>query len=116
MSDHLKRAVADFVGAFEEVFDRDWPYSRGQLLDEDGRHIRHDGTFLNPGVDESDDWEARGQLLVAYRRLVRLMADEGIRPRSANVRRGDAMIFWVALAIVTAMLIGFFASLAIFGR
>jgi hypothetical protein len=30
----------------------------------------HEGTFLNPGVDESANWSSRGALLQSYRELI----------------------------------------------
>jgi hypothetical protein len=78
--------VRAFVDAFEEVFDRDWDYTRQMLgirdetSDEKGAiaasgletifTIAEDGTFVNPGVeDEEEDWGNRARLLGAYRAL-----------------------------------------------
>ena len=77
-------AVREFLDAFEEVFDRDWPYTKQMLgiqgetedqkkaLAELGLEtipiIADDGTFVRPKVDdEVEDWGNRGRLLAAYR-------------------------------------------------
>jgi hypothetical protein len=76
-------ALAQFVGAFEEVFERDWEYSRAMLSGPNiGCFIRDKATFLNPGVDdEGEDWGARAELLEQYRNLVQVMKRWGIRPQ-----------------------------------
>ena len=54
----------DFLKAFESVFHHDWDTTLTKLPT-----IR-DGTFLHPQAsDETLDWENRGSLLVAYRRI-----------------------------------------------
>jgi hypothetical protein len=81
--DDLREALARFMGAFEEVFERDWEYARAMLstANVDG-FIAPDATFLNPGVeDEAEDWGARGELLERYRELLRVMARHGIEPK-----------------------------------
>ena len=84
--DELSEAVAEFVGAFEEVFGRDWEYSKSCLTNIDPiRHffIRPDATFLKPEVaDEEENWAARGVLLEKYRRLRKVMDRRGIQPRT----------------------------------
>jgi hypothetical protein len=72
----LKKAVADFVGAFEVVFRYDWDYTKVMLGDEaDG------ATFVEPGIqDETEDWGARGALLEKYRVLMAAMKVHGIEP------------------------------------
>ena len=78
--------VREFLDAFEEVFDRDWTYTKEML----GIHsetkeqkracaalgletipiIADDGTFVHPKVeDEVEDWGNRARLLEAYRAL-----------------------------------------------
>lgn len=81
--------VREFLEAFEEVFDRDWSYTKANLgiggpTEEQKRAItkmaefgfkwvpnQPEGTtFINPGLDdEFEDWHNRGRLLVAYRAL-----------------------------------------------
>lgn len=70
----LKDALTKFVDAFEQVFDKDWSYTKEQFQIHD--YISHDGTFLNPKVDdETEDWGHRAILLDEYRRLKKLLAD-----------------------------------------
>jgi hypothetical protein len=72
----FERAVEDFVDAFEEVFHRDWEYTRC-LIDS----APQGATFIKPGVaDETEDWGNRGALLEAYRRLVSLLKQRVGRP------------------------------------
>ena len=74
--------VRQFINAFEEVFDRDWPYTREMLgvwtgtmeqvadADDITYVIAPNGTFLNPNVeDEGEDWGNRAVLLRCYREL-----------------------------------------------
>ena len=76
--------VREFLNAFEEVFDRDWPYTKQMLQDDNEAQkrtraeagigsipcIADDGTFINPKVeDEVNDWGNRATLLEAYRAL-----------------------------------------------
>lgn len=78
--------VREFLEAFEEVFDRDWVYTKEMLgihdeTDEQKRAlaeagleaipiIADDGTFIRPKVeDEIEDWGNRARLLDAYRAL-----------------------------------------------
>ena len=80
--------VREFLDAFEEVFDRDWPYTKEMLgfcyqteaqkraCAEAGLEtipiIADDGTFVRPKVeDEGSDWGNRARLLDAYRALRR---------------------------------------------
>lgn len=79
----LHEAIAAFVGAFEEVFERDWYYARTMLSPVNiGSFIAPGGTFLNPGVDdEVEDWGARAELLDRYRQLLRVMQVHGIQPK-----------------------------------
>ena len=87
MSDHdeLEAAVAEFVGALEEVFGRDWAYSKSCLTAiEPVRHffIQPEATFLEPGVaDEEENWGARGVLLEKYRRLREVMERRSLIPK-----------------------------------
>jgi hypothetical protein len=79
----LHEAIASFVGAFEEVFERDWEYSKVMLSAANIDSLVASGsTFLNPGVeDEEDDWGGRAELLEQYRSLLRVMQRHGIRPK-----------------------------------
>ena len=64
--------VREFLDAFEEVFDRDWTYTKAMLvaLRVPTPIIGKEGTFINPKVeDEVDDWGNRARLLEAYRAL-----------------------------------------------
>lgn len=47
----LKQAIAEFVGAFEVVFDQDWAYSQEHMRYEMGNVVKPGGTFLHPGND-----------------------------------------------------------------
>jgi len=81
-----KKLVSDFIRTFEEVFDRDWPYTKVKLgiAEESDQQraeakqfgletipsIESNGTFLKPlGADETEDWGHRGMLLKLYREL-----------------------------------------------
>lgn len=83
--------VQEFLEAFEEVFDRDWGYTKEMLgirdmTDEQKREyakagiepiwiIHDDGTFIQPKVkDEVEDWGNRARLLDAYRALKKELA------------------------------------------
>jgi hypothetical protein len=78
--------VKEFLDAFEEVFDRDWAYTKEMLgirgeTEEQKKPaaqmgletipiVGEDGTFVHPKVeDEIEDWGNRGRLLAAYRAL-----------------------------------------------
>jgi hypothetical protein len=63
MQDNVREAVAEFVGAFEEVFGRDWEYSKIMLSPANLDFFVTPGcTFINPGVeDEVEDWGARAE-------------------------------------------------------
>jgi hypothetical protein len=75
----LEVALAHFAYAFEQVFHHDWDYSLGAICG--AGWIAHDGTFLEPKVeDEVDDWGHRGMLLIAYRELQAIMKRRGIIP------------------------------------
>ena len=82
--------VREFLDAFEEVFDRDWSYTKEMLgiRDETPEQkaeaakvglktipiIAEDGTFVHPKVeDEGLDWGHRARLLAAYRALKKEM-------------------------------------------
>ena len=82
--------VREFLDAFEEVFDRDWVYTKQQLGIQDETEerkracaeaglvsipfISDDGTFVHPKVeDEVNDWGNRARLLQAYRALTKDM-------------------------------------------
>ena len=77
----LKEALAKFVDAFEQVFDKDWAYTKQNLGiwdrpsgidDEDSiPFISTKGTFLNPKVeDETENWGHRAMLLNEYRTTI----------------------------------------------
>lgn len=87
MNTHLEiRKVREFLDAFEEVFDRDWSYTKEMLgirKEADDQKsaaaelgleivpiIADDGTFIYPKVEnEVEDWGNRAKLLSAYRAL-----------------------------------------------
>jgi len=74
--DQLRKALAEFVGAFEVVFRHDWDYTKVMLGDE-----AENCSFIEPGLeDESEDWGARGALLDKYRKLLATMKVAGIEP------------------------------------
>lgn len=78
---NLKRAVAEFTGAFEVVFDRDWAYSQEHMHYEMGNIVKSGGTFLHPGNDPTHvNWGARAALLQAYERLLTSMQEAAIEP------------------------------------
>jgi hypothetical protein len=85
MNDYADK-VREFLDAFEEVFDRDWTYTKGMLgirgtTEEQERAcveagleaipiIAANGTFIDPKVeDEVENWGNRARLLTAYRAL-----------------------------------------------
>lgn len=78
--------VQEFLDAFEDVFDRDWAYTKemlGMRAETPAQKavaaklglktvpiIAEDGTFIDPKVeDEVEDWGNRARLLAAYRAL-----------------------------------------------
>jgi len=64
--------VREFLDAFEEVFDRDWAYTKEMLvsLRVPTPIIGEEGTFIHPKVeDEVEDWGNRARLLETYRAL-----------------------------------------------
>jgi hypothetical protein len=88
----LKESVKKFIEAFEQVFDKDWDYTKDQLgiyddtpeqkqniLDaglETLYMISPNGTFIHPKVDdEIENWGHRGLLLDEYRRLKKLLIE-----------------------------------------
>ena len=74
----LQEALSDFVGSFELVFDNDWEFTCLALQNPE-HLIDHNGTFLNPRVDdESNNWGNRGSLLSSYRHLLSAMEQCGI--------------------------------------
>ncbi len=79
--------IMKFVDAFEQVFDKDWTYTKqnlgiwGRPTDSEDEYsipfIAEDGTFLNPKVDdETENWGNRANLLDQYRKLKSLLADK----------------------------------------
>jgi hypothetical protein len=92
MSNELRETLEKFLNAFEQVFDKDWNYTKEQLgiieeSDEQKQNLMQpgletiylispDGTFLNPKVeDEMEDWGYRGMLLLEYRKLKNLLSN-----------------------------------------
>ena len=87
MSTHIDtKKVKEFLSAFEEVFDKDWNYTKVMLgIQPETQQqkeaatkagletipiVAETGTFIHPGVDdEIEDWGHRGRLLAAYRAL-----------------------------------------------
>jgi len=86
MDNKIKTTVEQFISLFEEVFDKDWKYSKEMMgiydqTEEQKRNakemgletidiIADDGTFINPKIeDETEDWGYRGALLEKYREL-----------------------------------------------
>ncbi len=78
--------VREFLAAFEQVFDRDWDYTKEMLgidgeTEEQRRNatefgmesipvVAGEATFIDPKVDdEVEDWGNRARLLEAYRAL-----------------------------------------------
>ncbi len=81
-----KELVTEFIEAFEQVFHKDWAYTKDMLGMHDNTQAQHaagemmgletipvvaeDGTFLQPRVeDEKENWGYRGRLLELYREL-----------------------------------------------
>lgn len=64
-------ALRQFLWDFEGVFHQDSDFARTAIQnDPSGLLIDHDGTFLEPGVeDEANNWANRGNLLASYRAL-----------------------------------------------
>ncbi len=92
MDKKVKKSVEQFLSLFEEVFDKDWKYSKEMMgiygkTEEQKRNaqeiglesidiIFNDGTFINPKVeDETEDWGYRGALLEKYRELKELLKE-----------------------------------------
>jgi len=86
MNDKTRNAIEQFLKLFDEVFDKDWEYSKEmmgiqketveqkRISEEMGllraELISDNGTFINPKVeDENEDWGSRGALLEKYREL-----------------------------------------------
>ena len=87
----LLDTIKRFIESFEQVFDKDWEYSKEMMGIQDETEeqkknakeiglesidiISGDGTFLNPKVDdETEDWGYRGALLQEYRKLKRIIS------------------------------------------
>ena len=87
MNTHIDtKKVREFLNAFEEVFDKDWSYTKemlgirtetqqqkqrdAELGLETIPIIAENGTFIHPKVEnETEDWGNRAKLLAAYRAL-----------------------------------------------
>ena len=80
--DELKAAVAEFLGAFEEVFGHDWEWTKSRFtLPLKELYFKAGANFLEPGVaDEQADWGARGILLDKYRSLRQVLERLGVHP------------------------------------
>ena len=93
MPDEIKSNIKEFILLFEEVFDKDWKYSKEKMgIQEETQEqknnardmgmgsidiISENGTFLNPMVeDEIEDWGNRGALLDQYRNLKKLLIED----------------------------------------
>ncbi len=91
MDKDLINSINKFIEAFEQVFDRDWDYTKEQLgiaeeTEEQKRNsiqagletiyfISPEGTFINPKVeDEAENWGHRAVLLDEYRKLKKLLS------------------------------------------
>lgn len=91
MDKEIINSIRKFLESFEQVFDKDWDYTKEQLgvYEETAEQkensakmgleaiysISPDGTFLNPKVDdETEDWGYRGALLENYIQLKQLIA------------------------------------------
>ena len=77
MDNELENTLREFLESFEEVFDRDWSYSKEIMnINTQVEIISNSGTFLNPKVeDETEDWGYRGKLLKEYRNLKKLISN-----------------------------------------
>ncbi len=92
MTNELKETINEFIITFEQVFDKDWNYTKEQLgIAEETQEQKQNtieagfesiffispgGTFLNPKVeDETEDWGYRGKLLIEYRKLKKLISE-----------------------------------------
>ena len=88
MDKQFRDTLAKFLDSFEQVFDKDWDYTKEQLgipdqantedQNENGIYIiAPSGTFLNPKVDDEDleivNWGNRQTLLRDYRELKKLL-------------------------------------------
>ena len=88
----MQEKITEFISLFEEVFDKDWSYSKEMMgisdtTEEQKRNAKElglesieiistKGTFLNPKVDdEIENWGNRGALLNKYRELKELLKD-----------------------------------------
>lgn len=91
MDNDLKNSIIKFIESFEQVFDKDWSYTKERLCiadeTEEQRNnllqagletiifISPEGTFINPKVEnENEDWGNRCALLEEYRRLKNLLS------------------------------------------
>ena len=95
MDNQLRESLLKFLDSFEQVFDKDWDYTKEQLGIYDGDETEEQnanakqmgnepiyiisprGTFLNPKVDDEDlaaaNWGHREALLRDYRELKKLL-------------------------------------------
>jgi hypothetical protein len=103
----VEKAAIDFLKSFTEVFGNDWSYTKsmlgivddperdqeeaaliGSIFGEPNPEVRYavspDGTFIDPQVDDvTEDWGHRAQLLEAYNKLKKLLADRGLCEQSS---------------------------------
>src|SRR5439155_17481851 len=110
MDHELEKELAVFFQNFEEVFHRDWSYTKAMLGIREPTEADHkilasifgesdleravfgsiapNGTFLNPGLDDpGEDWIHRGRLLESYQRLLPILKRHGII--SSNSSKDD---------------------------
>jgi len=72
--DKLIDRVENFLDMFEVVFDNDWDHTKMRI--DDPNFIRHDGSFLSPGVDDiGNNWANRESLIDSYNGLKELLRD-----------------------------------------
>ena len=63
--DEFETAAAEFVWSVEELFDRDWQYTKLMFPS-----TADDATFLEPNLnDEGEDWGNRAFFLERFRKL-----------------------------------------------
>jgi hypothetical protein len=80
-SPELETLLAQFLGAFDVVFNHDWEYSK-ELLERDMEYaVGSGGTFVEPVEGwERKNWGARNALLNVHRLLLAEMERCGLAP------------------------------------
>jgi hypothetical protein len=77
MTEETADKLIELLSRFELVFDSDWEFTTGRILDEN--FVANDGTFIEPKVDdEENNWANRARLLDAYREAISAVEAEGI--------------------------------------